>query len=231
MGGAAGKKPNLRGFLYDQLMNNNQYVDNTDNCEKHVEAITRTWWHIPRFIGSLIATFAIATTAWKTNFLISVILMGCALLFFSSGFRLYDRGNRNTANYLDLLFRVIKAAVVNRKLLYPDQPNGYFKNDTNQSSPLMPNVLFTRWLDKATIIERKSSSPCEEEQEKQGTLCTVAQVKEVKIVMRMVPIWATLLLFSLVETTGSTFFYEQSSNLDDKITDTFRAPLISLYLI
>ncbi|KAM7465336.1 hypothetical protein LguiB_012898 [Lonicera macranthoides] len=49
--------------------------------------------------------------------------------------------------------------------------------------------------------------------------------------MRMVPLWATLLLFSLVKTTGSTFFYEQSSNLDDKITDTFRAPLISLYLI
>ncbi|KAM7465338.1 hypothetical protein LguiB_012900 [Lonicera macranthoides] len=87
-----------------------------------------------------------------------------------------------------------------------------------------------RWLDKVAIIERKPSSPCEDEQENQGRLCTVAQVKEVKIVMRMVPIWATLLLFSLVKTTGSTFFYEQSSNLDDMI-DTFSAPLISLYLI
>ncbi|KAM7465337.1 hypothetical protein LguiB_012899 [Lonicera macranthoides] len=66
------------------------------------------------------------------------------------------------------------AAVVKRKLLYPDQPNGYFKNDTNQSSPLTPNVLFSRWLDKAAIIERKPSSPCEDVQENQGRLCTVA---------------------------------------------------------
>ncbi|KAM7461272.1 hypothetical protein LguiA_029393 [Lonicera macranthoides] len=229
--GGAGADAPLRAFLYDQLKNNNKSLDSTDNNTKHVKAISRIWWHIPRFIGALIATFVLATNRWKTNFLISAIVMGCALLFFLSGFSCYHRENQNTANSLELIFHVIKAALVRHKLPYPNQPDGYFENDTNQLSPLMPDVLFSRWLDKAAIIERKSSSPCEEEQENQGTPCTVAQVKELKIVMRMVPIWATLLLFSLVKTTGSTFFFEQSNNLDDKITDTFRAPLISLYLI
>ncbi|KAM7461317.1 hypothetical protein LguiA_029438 [Lonicera macranthoides] len=217
--GGAGQKPLLRAFLNDQLKKNNDSADD------------KIWWYIPRFIGSLIATFVLATNGWKTNFLISAIVMGCALLFFLSGINFYHRESRNTANSLATIFRVIKAAIVNQKFMYPVQPDGYFKNSADQLSPFTPDLLFSRWLDKAAIIIRKTSSPCEDEQEKQGRLCTVAQVRIVKIVMRMVPIWATLLLFSLVKTTGSTFTYQQSANLDHKITDKFSAPLISLYLI
>ncbi|KAM7465344.1 hypothetical protein LguiB_012906 [Lonicera macranthoides] len=218
--GEAGQKPFLRAFLNDQLKNNNNSPDD------------KFWWYIPRFIGSLIAIFVLATNGWKTNFLISTIVMGCALLFFLSGVSFYHWENRNPTNSPATIFRVIKAAVVKRKLTYPVQPDDYFKNSTNQLSPSMSNqVSKLRWLDKAAIIERKSSSPSEDEQEKQGRLCTVAQVKVVKNVIRMVPIWATLLLFSFVKTTGSTFFYQQSANLDHKIIDKFSAPLISLYLI
>ena len=37
----------------------------------------------------------------------------------------------------------------------------------------------------------------------------------------MVPMWATFLVYGLVEATGSTFFVEQTSNLRSPITDSF----------
>ena len=76
-----------------------------------------------------------------------------------------------------------------------------------------------RWLDKAAIVDPSSLSP--EEQEKQGKLCSVAQVKEIKYLLKMVPMWATFLVYGLVEATGSTFFVEQTSNLRSPITDSF----------
>lgn len=101
----------------------------------------------------------------------------------------------------------------------------------------IPLVLYTlltyaicRWLDKAALIEKISPLSIEE-QEKKWKICTVTQVEEVKLLIRMVPMWATFVMYCLVKATGRTFFYEQSNDLDDRIGDNFKVPLISLYLI
>ncbi|KAM7463980.1 hypothetical protein LguiA_032101 [Lonicera macranthoides] len=229
--GGAGRHP-LKVFLFNQLRRNisNESLDNIID-EKRVEATTYIWWQIPRFVGTLTATFVLAKLDWKHNFLISAIVLGCALLFFLSGYKYYHWENPKSApNSLVLIFRTIKAAINKRKLPYSDKPEDYFKNDDiNDQIPLTPDVLFLRWLDKAAIIERTSSLSAEE-QENQGTLCTVAQVKEVKFLLRMLPLWAIFMQYSILKATGNTFFYEQSDKLDYSIGDNFKVPTISLYL-
>ena len=76
-----------------------------------------------------------------------------------------------------------------------------------------------RWLDKAAIVDPSFLSP--EEHEMQGKLCSVAQVKEIKSLLKMVPMWATFLVYGVVESTGSTFFILQTSILSSPITNSF----------
>ena len=48
-------------------------------------------------------------------------------------------------------------------------------------------------------------------------LCTPAEVKEVELILTMIPIWIIFLVYSLVAATGSTFFFEQSYDMKPRI--------------
>ncbi|EOY16806.1 hypothetical protein SCA6_009536 [Theobroma cacao] len=54
-----------------------------------------------------------------------------------------------------------------------------------------------------------------------------SRVKQVTQLLKLLPVWTTFLVYSLVEATGSTFFIEQSSNLNDRIGNDFRIPINS----
>lgn len=80
-------------------------------------------------------------------------------------------------------------------------------------------VAIGRWLDKACIVEEEIT----------GRLCTVAQVKQVKWLLRIGPIWTIfVVVYGLVEATGRTFFIEQANNLDDNIGNLFIVPVTLL---
>ena len=59
-----------------------------------------------------------------------------------------------------------------------------------------------RWLDKAAVVQ---GSPVH--------ICTVEQVKGVKFLLKMLPMWSTFLTFSLVAAAGSTFFLEEATSI------------------
>jgi peptide/histidine transporter 3/4 len=128
---------------------------------------------------------------------------------------------------------VFKNAIRRKGVAYSYDPRHYYKNDGDDKLPLMPEIfLLSRWLDKAAIIE-DLSSPLSLliEQEERGLLNTVTEVKEVKRLLTMVPMWATFFMYCLVFATGNTFFFEQTTNLDDHIQRlNFRVPETALYV-
>ncbi|XP_034692945.1 protein NRT1/ PTR FAMILY 5.7-like isoform X3 [Vitis riparia] len=224
--GTAGKEPPLKEFLVDQLRRHEQSLDG--NNEFRVQARTEVWWLYWWCLGSITATFAFPDVDWPNTFKIVMVVMFVAYWLFRFGESLpycqsptseeNQTGKQEaSASPLSLAYRVLKAAIMKRHLHYPDASN-FFKNDSGELI-LLPNIPFFRWLDKAAIVDPFSLSP--EEQEKQGKLCSVAQVKEIKYLLKMVPMWATFLVYGLVEATGSTFFVEQTSNLSSPITNSF----------
>ena len=69
-----------------------------------------------------------------------------------------------------------------------------------------------RRLDKAAAIDERTPpvSPKEQkEQELRWHLCTAEQVREVKRLFTLIPIWTSFLGCSLVAATGNNFFFEQ----------------------
>ncbi|KAI7755585.1 hypothetical protein M8C21_015386 [Ambrosia artemisiifolia] len=95
--------------------------------------------------------------------------------------------------------RVIALAIRNRKVKLPENSEELYENDTNKSftgKKLTRTKQFS-WLDKAAIVPNGS---------KPSEICTVTQVEEVKILIRMLPI--ILNMFSLVGLLE--FFYKEA---------------------
>lgn len=88
---------------------------------------------------------------------------------------------------------------------------------------------YNRWVDKAALIV-ETSPPSAKEEANKVKPCTAAQVKEVKQLLRMVPMWATFVVYCITQATGSTFFFEQTTNLDNYI-GKYEVPYVSFYLM
>ena len=80
-------------------------------------------------------------------------------------------------------------------------------------------------MDKAMIIDEhdissKTINP--------WRLCSMTQVEEVKLVIRLIPIWLSCLMFIVVQSQLGTFFTKQSSTLNSSIGPHFKIPPASL---
>lgn len=61
-------------------------------------------------------------------------------------------------------------------------------------------------------------------------LCTVTQVQELKAIIRLLPIWALLIVFATVYSQMNTMFVLQGNTMDQHIGPNFKIPSASLSL-
>ena len=59
-------------------------------------------------------------------------------------------------------------------------------------------------------------------------LCTVTQVEEVKLIIRILPLWLTTIVYGLVLSQTLTFFVQQASTLDRTVGSLFTIPSASV---
>ncbi|CAL0329847.1 unnamed protein product [Lupinus luteus] len=85
--------------------------------------------------------------------------------------------------------------------------------------------LKRRFLDRAAVVSVAESK--EGDYYNRWRLCTVTQVEELKILIRMFPIWATGIIFSVVYSQMATLFVEQGRMMDTTI-GSFHIPPASL---
>lgn len=88
----------------------------------------------------------------------------------------------------------------------------------------MLSLLFHRFLDKATVAVELDYK----HEDINWRLCTVTQVEEVKLVLRLLPIWVACLMHGVVFAQSPTFFAKQGSTVDRKIGEDFEIPAASL---
>jgi peptide/histidine transporter 3/4 len=89
-----------------------------------------------------------------------------------------------------------------------------------------------RFLDQAAIVEEEvespSPSPSPGKKRKKWAVCTVTEVEEVKQVVRMLPTWATTILFWTVYAQMTTFSVSQAQAMDRRLGPSFLIPAGSL---
>lgn len=210
----AAKEVSLNAFLDDQFMAKD--IPTTEEDEERQHSRSQVWWLSASILGALAAVFV--SISLELLSMISAIAMVVAYLWFWLGAKFYECNRPTGSAISDVLF-VIKTAVLKRNLLYATIPEQLFNNYKGVTH-IEPRISWLRWLDKAPIVIEEKNRP--------DKPCSVAQVKEAKFLLRMVPMWMTFLTYSLVDATGSTFFLEQASKINDDFPITVFIILVTV---
>ncbi|XP_052111700.1 protein NRT1/ PTR FAMILY 5.4-like [Arachis duranensis] len=83
----------------------------------------------------------------------------------------------------------------------------------------------SEFLDKAMIIDEHDVANNTRDP---WRLCTLNQVEEVKLVLRLIPIWLSCLMFVVVQSQLATFFVKQGSTMNRSLGPNFQIPPASL---
>uniref|UniRef100_M1B5E2 LeOPT1 n=2 Tax=Solanum tuberosum TaxID=4113 RepID=M1B5E2_SOLTU len=225
--GTGGIKPCVSSFGADQF-------DDTDPKERVTKGSFFNWFYFSINIGGLISSTLIVwiqqNYGWGFGFGIPAVFMGIAIASFFFGTPLY-RFQRPGGSPLTRICQVLVAAFHKWTLPVPDDSTLLYET-TDKSSVIdgSRKLLHTdelRCLDKAAVVsdtEWKTG-----DYSNAWKLCTVTQVEELKILIRMFPIWATGIVFYAVYAQMVTMFVEQGTAMDTAI-GSFRIPPASILI-
>ncbi|KAG0583405.1 hypothetical protein KC19_3G133500 [Ceratodon purpureus] len=223
--GTGGIKPCVSSFGADQF-------DENDVKEKKRKTSFFNWFYFSINIGALIASSALVyiqeNVGWGWGFGIPAVAMGIAILSFLFGSPRY-RHQKPGGSPLTRIAQVIVAAF--RKLHVKVDPNNLYELHDKESgiegSRKLNHTKGFRFLDKA-------ATPKRDEELVQGgkpsawRLTSVTQVEEVKIILRLLPIWASGIVFATVYSQMSTMFVQQGALMNVKMGKSFEIPAASL---
>lgn len=225
--GTGGIKPCVSSFGADQF-------DETDDVERKKKSSFFNWFYFSINIGALIAASVLVwiqmNVGWGWGFGIPAVAMAIAVVFFFSGTRLY-RFQKPGGSPLTRLCQVIVASF--RKYTVPVPENKSLLYETADKESNIQGSRKLEHTDKLQFFD-KAAVETETDQVKGSAdpwrLCTVTQVEELKSIVRILPIWASGIVFSTVYSQMSTMFVIQGNTMDQSMGKHFKIPSASLSL-
>ncbi|XP_008796822.2 protein NRT1/ PTR FAMILY 6.3-like [Phoenix dactylifera] len=223
--GTGGLKSSVSGFGSDQF-------DESDRGEKRQMMRFFSWFFFFISLGSLQAVTVLVYIQdnlgrrWGYGICAAAIVAGLAV--FLSGTPRY-RFKKLVGSPLTQIAAVVAAAWKKRDLDLPSDPSFLHDEDAavdgekkSRGKQRLPHSKQFRFLDRAAIME----DPAIEQSKWQ--LSTLTDVEEVKQVIRMLPIWATTIMFWTVYAQMTTFSVSQATTMDRRIGSSFQIPAGSL---
>ncbi|CAN6559439.1 unnamed protein product [Malus baccata var. baccata] len=224
--GTGGIKPCVSSYGADQF-------DDDDEVEKKHKASFFNWFYFSINVGALIASSVLVwiqdNVGWGWGFGVPAVAMAIAVLSFFSGTRLY-RNQKPGGSPVTRIIQVVVASVRKYKVKVPaDKSLLYETADAEssiQGSRKLDHTNEFRFFDKAAVEGqddhlKDSKSP--------WRLTTVTQVEELKSIIRLLPIWATGIIFAAAYNQMSNFFVLQGTLMDVRVGHSnFKIPAASL---
>ncbi|KAM3396873.1 Protein NRT1/ PTR FAMILY 6.3 [Capsicum chinense] len=228
--GTGGLKSSVSGFGSDQF-------DETDKKERGQMIKFFNWFFFFINVGSLGAVTILVYIQdnlgreWGYGICACAIVIG--LVIFLSGTRKY-RFKKLMGSPLTQIASVFVAALRKRHMELPSDSSLLFNIDdipgdgNKKAKQRLPHSKEYRFLDKAAIkvIDPESAGFTVVNK---WNLSTLTDVEEVKLVLRMLPTWATTIMFWTVYAQMTTFSVSQATTMDRHI-GKFEIPPASLTL-
>ncbi|XP_050229487.1 protein NRT1/ PTR FAMILY 6.3 [Mercurialis annua] len=220
--GTGGLKSSVSGFGSDQF-------DDKDDKERKQMSNFFGWFFFSINLGALAAVTILVYIQdnvgreWGYGICACAIVLG--LIVFLSGTRRY-RFKKLVGSPLTQFATVLVGAWSKRNLEVPSDPSFLHEIDDvedggKKKKQRLPHSNQFRFLDRAAIKDPKATAV------NKWNLSTLTDVEEVKMVVRMLPIWATTIMFWTVYAQMTTFSVSQATTLDCHI-GSFRIPPASL---
>ncbi|XP_057813312.2 protein NRT1/ PTR FAMILY 4.5 [Cryptomeria japonica] len=182
--------------------------------------------------GVTVIVWVMNKKGWDIGFGICAATVFLATITFISGTTSY-RNRIPQGSPLTRILQVFVAAIYNRKLALPENPNDLYELDyeeVNMDTQKLLNTEQFKFLDKAAILTETPSNYVKMEPSK-WRLCSVTQVEETKIVLRMIPIFGCSIILSTGLAQLQTFSVSQGLTMDRSMGKNFDIPAASLPFI
>ncbi|KAI3966796.1 hypothetical protein MKW92_040849 [Papaver armeniacum] len=215
--GTGGIKPCVSSFGADQF-------DDTDEVEKKRKSSFFNWFYFTINIGALLAASVLVYIqtkigwSWGFGIVFSLVLV-------------YTGTKKPGGSPLTRICQVIVATLKKFRVEVPTDKSLLYETSDEESVVKAPEIRFfiltfrtISFLDKAAVEVQTDHI--------KGTvnswsLCTVTQVEELKALIRLLPVWATGIIFATVYGQMGTLFVLQGSSMDISI-GKFEIPSASL---
>ncbi|MED6212931.1 hypothetical protein PIB30_088219 [Stylosanthes scabra] len=222
--GTGGIKPCVSSYGADQF-------DDADEVEKEHKSSFFNWFYFSINIGALVASSFIVwiqdNKSWAWGFGIPAVAMAIAVTSFFLGTKLY-RNQKPAGSPLTRLFQVIVASIRKCNVEVPKDKSLLYEIADNESAIQVSRKLDhsngLRFFDRAAVLDKSENST---ESSNPWRLCTVTQVEEFKAIVRLLPIWATGIIFATVYGQMSSYFVIQGEAMDAHM-GSFEIPVASL---
>ncbi|XVF30102.1 hypothetical protein REPUB_Repub16aG0027900 [Reevesia pubescens] len=213
--GQGGHKPCVQAFGADQF-------DTQDLEECKAKSSFFNWWYFGLCFGTLIAFLVLNyiqdNLSWILGFGIPCIMMVVALFVFLCGTTYRYSVKRDEKSPFVRIAQVLVLAFRNWRtsssaIAADEEAHGTMPSESSKQF---------KFLNKALLAPDGSKE--------RGKVCSIEEVEEAKAVLRLVPIWATSLVYAVVLAQSSTFFTKQGAIMDRSITTSVKIPAASLQL-
>ncbi|XP_010245114.1 PREDICTED: protein NRT1/ PTR FAMILY 5.10-like [Nelumbo nucifera] len=215
-----GHKPCVQAFGADQFD-----AQNPDECKSKSSFFN--WWYFAIngsvFISLWILNYIQDNFNWILGFGIPCISIVAALVVFLLGRKTYRYSSKqDNSNPFVRIAQVFVAAARNWRTT-PSTAAVAKEEEAREPLPRHGTYQF-EFLDKALAMVSNDQYGSDEN----WKMCSISQVEEAKVVLSLVPIWATCLMYGVVFAQSSTFFIKQGLTMDRSITSGFEIPPASL---
>ncbi|KAI4353249.1 hypothetical protein L6164_002214 [Bauhinia variegata] len=209
----------------EKRVSSSEHENGKENREdKRVKLSRNLWVRSAAICGAIVTIFfpSDIKTEWENPFKLAALFLAASYLLFYSGCFCY-RFEEPRESPLYKMFRVLVAALWKWKVKYPKSEGGYYwknhkrnfhfkKKDKIRLKPQVPKLW--RWLDKAAVKGVEAEFDLNpEKQEKNGEICSVKEVREVKRLSALMHMSFTIWPFGLVVASANTFFVQQAVTL------------------
>ncbi|CAO2196550.1 unnamed protein product [Urochloa humidicola] len=219
LGGAL--QPVLTAFGADQF-------DEADEADRARQSSFFNWFYMSINVGSLIGGTVLvwvqSSVSWGLGYGIPALLSGVAVAVFLAGTAAYQSHQPPGGSPITRVAQVVAAAVRKWRVEAPEDAAELHECEGDdgmsaiQGSRRLAHTDQFRFLDKAAVEtagDKARPSP--------WRLCTVTQVEELKCVLRLLPVWASGIIFAAAYTQMTTTFILQGDTLDPYVGG-FRVP-------
>ncbi|KAJ1280581.1 hypothetical protein BS78_04G243600 [Paspalum vaginatum] len=206
--GSGGVRSSLLPFGAEQF-------DDDNATDRESKASFFSWFYLCVDFGIVVSGLAIVwiqdNVSWGLGFGIATACIALAFGAFVLATPMYKR-RMPTGTPLKRLSQVVVAAFRKITLKVPAHADMLYEvSDKVDPQPKIAHTSDFAFLDKAAIISESDMEEMSEETVSSWKLCTVTQVEELKILLRLLPIWVTSVIVSSAFTQMNTTFIQQGS--------------------
>ncbi|KAM5551702.1 protein NRT1/ PTR FAMILY 5.4-like [Rosa sericea] len=229
--GEGGHKPCVQTFAADQF-------DEDTPDQKRTKSSFFNWWFLVIVMAGTSSTLVVIyiqdNVSWVIGFGMLTVVQAVGLLLFLLGIKRYRKEGPLGSAFTTVAQVFVAAArkwrvdeTLHSDIFYEDERSGSHMGVQPKQKTLARTNQF-RFLDKAMIIDNLDAS---KNIRNPWRLCSLNQVEEVKLVLRLIPIWFCCLMFFAVQSQLHTYFTKQGSMMIRSIGSHFCLPPASLQAV